>query len=66
MGFNRCYVGNIIQIHKELNELGIDNFVNRYQKYDSITGDSESVNFIQTLVQNHYNQLTNKKSIEKQ
>lgn len=66
MGFNRCYVSNILQIHKELDELGTENFVKRYNKYDSIIGDSESVNFIQTLVQKHCNQSTNKKSIQKQ
>lgn len=46
MGFNQCYVGNILQIQKELDEYGLQEFVRLYRKYDSISGDSESIDFI--------------------
>jgi hypothetical protein len=56
MGFNQCYVGNILQIQKELESVGLDEFVKRYTKYDSITGDSESIDFIEGIVKKYYNE----------
>jgi hypothetical protein len=58
MGFNHCYVGNVIQIQKELDEVGLEQFVKRYQKYDAISGDSECIEFIEQRV-NLYNNLKN-------
>ena len=56
MGFNQCYVGNILQIQKELDECGIEEFVKRYTKYEAITGDSESIDFIEGIVKKYYNE----------
>lgn len=50
MGFNQCYVGNVLQIQKELDEYGLKEFVRRYSKYDSISGDSESIDFIEKRI----------------
>jgi len=59
MGFNQCYVGNVLQIQKELDEYGLKEFVRRYSKYDSITGDIESVDFIEGIVKKYYNEDVN-------
>ena len=64
MGFNRCYVSNILQIHKELDELGLQKFAERYHKYDAITGDSESISFITNVVSKYYGEKDKKKSVE--
>ena len=50
MGFNHCYVGNILQIQKELDALGLEKFVKRYQKYEAISGESECIEFIEQRV----------------
>ena len=50
MGFNHCYVGNVLQIQKELEELGLEKFVKRYKKYDAISGESECIEFIEQRV----------------
>jgi hypothetical protein len=50
MGFNQCYVGNVLQVQKELDEYGLKEFVRRYQKYDSISGDIESIEFIEKRI----------------
>jgi hypothetical protein len=50
MGFNHCYVGNIMQIQKELDDLGLEKFVKRYQKYEAISGESECIEFIEQRV----------------
>jgi hypothetical protein len=56
MGFNQCYVGNILQVQKELDEYGVEEFVRRYTKYEAITGDSESIDFIEGIVKKYYNE----------
>jgi hypothetical protein len=47
MGFNHCYVGNILYLQKELEDVGLEKFVKRYSSYEFISGDSESVEFIE-------------------
>jgi hypothetical protein len=59
MGFNHRQVSNILQVHKELDELGLDKFIKQYHKYDAISGDSESVYFIKNLVEKYYNEKNN-------
>jgi len=56
MGFNQCYVGNILQIQKELDSVGLDEFVRRYTSYEAISGDSESIDFIEGIVKKYYNE----------
>lgn len=50
MGFNHCYVGNILQIQKELEDVGLEKFVKRYSSYEFISGDTESIDFIEQRV----------------
>ena len=70
MGFNHRHVSNILQVHKELDELGLEQFVKQYHKYDAISGDSASVSFIENIVEKYYNKhmplsrFTSKKSVE--
>ena len=47
MGFNHCYVGNVLYLQKELEDVGLEKFVKRYSSYEFISGDSESVEFIE-------------------
>lgn len=51
MGFNHQYVGNILQVQKELEKVGLEKFVKRYQKYDAISGESDSITFIEKQVE---------------
>lgn len=50
MGFNHCYVGNILYLQKELGDVGLEKFVKRYSSYEFISGDTESVEFIEQRV----------------
>ena len=47
MGFNHCYVGNILYLQKELEDVGLEAFVKRYSFYEFISGNTESVDFIE-------------------
>lgn len=64
MGFNHCHVSNILQIHKELDMLGLKAFAERYRKYDAISGDSESISFITSLVSKYFGETGEIKSVE--
>ena len=50
MGFNHCYVGNILYLQKELEDVGLEKFVKRYSSYEFISGDTEAVEFIEQKV----------------
>ena len=50
MGFNQCYISSIENLQKELDNVGLELFVKRYTKYECLTGESESMNFIEQNV----------------
>lgn len=55
MGFNHCYISTIENLQKELDSVGLEVFVKRYQKYDCLTGESESMLFLEEK-QKEYNE----------
>jgi hypothetical protein len=57
MGFNQCYLRCIEDLKEEFNKSGLESFVKRYQKYDSLTGSSESFEFLESKIK-EYEQIT--------
>jgi len=55
MGFNQCYLRKVEDLENELNKNGLKAFVNRYEKYDSISGSSESMNFLEQKINEYEN-----------
>ena len=55
MGFNHCYISTIENLQKEVDSVGLEVFVKRYQKYDCLTGESESMLFLEEK-QKEYNE----------
>jgi len=58
MGFNQCYLKNVKDLEDELNRNGLESFVKRYQKYDSLTGSSESFEFLESKIK-QYEEIIN-------
>jgi hypothetical protein len=58
MGFNQCYLRSVEDLKAEFQSEGLENFVKRYQKYDSITGSSESFQFLEEKI-NLYENIKN-------
>jgi hypothetical protein len=58
MGFNQCYLRNVKDLEDELNRNGLESFVKRYQKYDSLTGASESFEFLESKIK-QYEEIIN-------
>lgn len=53
MGFNHCYIPSIENLQMELENVGLENFVKRYRKYDAITGPSESFRFLEEKIKEY-------------
>jgi hypothetical protein len=53
MGFNQCYISTIENLQKELDNVGLIVFVKRYQKYECLTGSSESMLFIENKIKEY-------------
>jgi predicted nucleotidyltransferase len=50
MGFNQCYLRNVEDLKSEIESDGLELFVKRYRKYDSLTGSSESFEFLEAKI----------------
>lgn len=57
MGFNQCYLRCVEDLKEEFNKSGLKSFVKRYQKYDSLTGSSESFEFLESKIK-QYEEIT--------
>ena len=57
MGFNQCYLRCIEDLKEEFNKSGLESFVKRYEKYDSLTGSPESFEFLESKIK-EYEQIT--------
>lgn len=56
MGFNHCYIQNLNSVMLQLETFGIEQFVKMYTKsYDSISGDSAGIIFIEETIKQYYN-----------
>lgn len=63
MGFNQCYLRDIEDLEEEFNRSGLESFVKRYQKYDSLTGSSESFEFLESKIKQYEEIINNTISI---
>lgn len=59
MGFNQCYLRSVKDLESELNSIGLELFVKRYGKYDSLTGSSESFQFLEEKIKEYENIKSN-------
>jgi len=63
MGFNQCYLRCVEDLKEEFNKSGLKSFVKRYQKYDSLTGSSESFEFLESKIKEYEEIINNTISI---
>ena len=57
MGFNQCYLKNINDLKSELDSVGLETFIKRYKKYDSLSGSSESFQFLEQKIKEYENNI---------
>jgi hypothetical protein len=63
MGFSQCYLRNVENLSEEFNRNGLESFVKRYQKYDSLTGSTQSFDFLESKIKQHEESINNPISI---
>lgn len=53
MGFNKIYLPPIESLIEKYEKEGLETFVRSFQKYDAIMGDSQSVTYLETLMETY-------------
>jgi len=59
MGFNHCYISSVENLQIEYENVGLENFVKRYRKYDAITGPTESFRFLEEKIKEYEKVINN-------
>jgi hypothetical protein len=50
MGFNHCYLTNVKDLERHLDNVGLEKFIKNYRSYDALTGPSECFEFIEEKI----------------
>ena len=53
MGFNSCYIPNLTELTKYYNEFGLEMLYKRFIRYDSWSGDSDAMQFLENKVKEY-------------
>ena len=53
MGFNSCYIPNLIDLTKYYNEFGLEMLYKRFIRYDSWSGDCDAIQFLESKVKEY-------------
>ena len=53
MGFNNCYIPNYNQLVEYYSSVDLETFVKRFKKYDSWSGDSDAMNFLENKIKEY-------------
>jgi hypothetical protein len=61
MGFHKRHVPEITVLKKEYEESDREDFVRKYTKPDALIGSAESMEFLQKVLDKHFNHDTSKK-----
>jgi hypothetical protein len=50
MGFNHCYLTSVLDLQRNLDNVGLEKFIKTYRSYDALTGPSECFEFIEQKI----------------
>jgi len=53
VGFNKCILPPIEYMEEEIEKNGLESFVKRYGRYDSIMGDSDRMEFLENKIKEY-------------
>jgi len=51
MGFNHCYLTNVLDLQRNLDNVGLEKFIKTYRSYDALTGPSECFKFLEDKIE---------------
>ena len=58
MGFNGCILPSVKSMKEHIERDGLEVFVNHYRKYDSIMGETDRIEFLESKIK-EYNEKVN-------
>jgi hypothetical protein len=50
MGFNHCYLTSVLDLQRNLDNVGLEKFIKIYRNYDALTGPNECFEFIEEKI----------------
>jgi len=50
MGFNHCYLTDVKDLERHLENVGLEKFIKTYRSYDAVSGPSECFTFIEEKI----------------
>lgn len=53
MGFNHCYLTSVLDLQRNLDNVGLEKFIKTYRSYDALTGPSECFEFIEEKIKDY-------------
>jgi len=53
MGFNHCYLTNVDDLQRNLDNVGLEKFIKTYRSYDAVSGPSECFTFIEEKIKEY-------------
>jgi len=59
MGFNHCYLTNVLDLQRNLDNVGLEKFIKTYRSYDALTGPSECFEFIEEKIKEYEKVIRN-------
>ena len=57
MGFNKCYLPSIESMEEQIERDGLEVFVKSYSKYESITGESDRMRFLEEKIKEYQDKV---------
>jgi len=64
MGFNHCYLTNVLDLQRNLDNVGLEKFIKIYRSYDALTGPSECFEFIEEKIKDYEEVIRNNNHID--
>jgi hypothetical protein len=53
VGFNHCYLTSVENLQNELKNVGLENFIKSYRKYDAVSGPNECFRFLEQKIEEY-------------
>jgi hypothetical protein len=57
MGFNGCILPSIESMQREIDQEGLETFVKRYGRYDSVMGETDRMKFLEEKVKEYQDKI---------
>lgn len=64
MGFNNCHIPNYNQLIEYYNSVDLETFIKRFKKYDSWSGDSDAIHFLESKIREYEKVIGNNINID--